>query len=274
MEDKSNNNNTNTVVPTCNKITSQLKELEELNDYINKQVNISVASKKIDDYESEKTDLIATALSKAQGEFKAVSANRRNNYLFRQYSDLDAIVESVREALAKNGLSITFQQKLVDDRTILVTKLRHESSQYIETRARVIPAKNDLQTYASALKALKRHSLMSLLNITIQGDLDDDDAETDMKTVRLEKTKGTGINTRYAAKEESFQTLSKHEADELQYMLSNYPDIAEQILDTLSVEAITDIPKSKFVSVIEQAREIIHIREGRGRKNKQDNHDG
>lgn len=245
-------------------ITTQLKDLEALEKYINKRVEDHVKDQDKDLYESEKTDQICAALSKAQGEFPTIATNRNNNFLFRQYSDLDIIMGSIRAALSENGLSITFHQKLVDDKTILVTRVRHDSAQFIETRTRIIPSKNDVQTYASNLKAMKRHSIMGLLNVTIQADMDDDDGEHDMKTIRLDRAKGTGINTRYAAKQESFEPVTKHQADELQYILSNYPDIAEQILETLKVEAIADIPQSKFGPVRDQAKQIINNREGKG----------
>jgi len=247
-------------------VVSQLKQLEALEKYINQRVEERVKENTKDFYESEKTDQICAALAKAQGEFPVIVTNRTNNYLFRQYSDLDIIMGSIRAALSENGLSVTFQQRLDDDRTILATRVRHESAQFIETRARIIPSKNDLQTYSSNLKDMKRHSLMSLLNVTIRDDMDDDDAERDMKTVRLDRAAGTGINTRYAAKNESFEPVSKHQADELQYMLANYPDIAEQILETLKVEAIADIPRSKFGPVRDQAKKIINNREGVGVK--------
>jgi len=246
-------------------INQQLRDLESLEQFISKRVEERISINARDDYESSKTDLICTALAKAQGEFPIIDTNRVNNFLFNQYSDLDIIIRAVRKPLSENGLSITQQTKLADDKTILVTKLRHESSQFIETRARILPTKNDIQTYASALKAMKRHEIMALLNITIKDDLDDDDGEHDMKTVRLDRAKGTGINTRYEAKKESFYPVSQHEANELQYMLSNYPDIAEQILETLKVQTIADIPKSKFESVKEQSQKIINLREGKNK---------
>ena len=244
-------------------INLQLKDLELLEAFISKRVKEQVKDKHHDAYESAATDQICAALSKAQGEFPQISTNRANNFLFNQYSDLDIIMKSIRPALKENGLSITQQTKIADDRTILVTRVRHESSQFIETRARIIPAKNDIQTYASALKAMKRHAIMALLNITIKDDLDDDDGEHDMKTVRIERNAGTGTNTRYAAKKESFTPVSQHQSNELQYMLSNYPDIAEQIFDALKVESIADIPKSKYGAVRDQAQKIINAREGK-----------
>jgi len=245
--------------------TAQLHSLEALEKFIETRVTERLKTIYHDPYESDKTDEICAALAKAQGAFPPIHPNRQNNFLFNQYSDLDVIMQSIRSALETNGLSITQQTKLDDDKTILVTRLRHNSSQFIETRSRIIPSKNDIQTFASALKAMKRHSIMALLNITIVDDLDDDDGEHDMKEVRKERTKGTGINTRYSAKKESFQPISQHEANELQYMLANYPDIAEQILDTLKVQTIADIPKSKFGDVRDQAQKIINTREGKNR---------
>ena len=253
------------MVESKTEIGYQLKDLELLEKYIAKRVEEQVKLKSRDAYESSSTDQICAALAKAQGEFPSIDTNRANNFLFNQYSDLDIIVRSVQKALSENGLSITQQTKIEDDKTILVTKVRHESSQFIETRSRIIPSKNDIQTFASALKAMRRHAIMALLNITIKDDLDDDDGEHDMKEVRLERTKGTGINTRYSAKKESFEPVTQHEANELQYMLSNYPDIAEQILDTLKVQAIADIPRSKFDGVRDQAQKIINTREGKNR---------
>ena len=253
------------MVESKTEIGYQLKDLELLEKYISKRVEEQVKFNAQDDYESSSTDQICAALAKAQGEFPSIDTNRANNFLFNQYSDLDIIVRSVQKALSENGLSITQQTKIEDDKTILVTKVRHESSQFIETRSRIIPSKNDIQTFASALKAMRRHAIMALLNITIKDDLDDDDGEHDMKEVRLERTRGTGINTRYSAKKESFEPVTQHEANELQYMLSNYPDIAEQILDTLKVQAIADIPRSKFDGVRDQAQKIINTREGKNR---------
>jgi hypothetical protein len=245
--------------------SSQLTALKKLEKYIEEKIEKSISKRVPEPYESEKTDLLCTALAKAQGEFPKIETNRANNFLFNQYSDLDIIMRTIRNALSLNGLSITQQTKLDNEKTILVTRLRHKSAQFIETRSRIIPSKNDIQSYASAIKAMKRHDIMSLLNITIVDDLDDDDAECDMQTVRMERTKGTGINTRYSAKRESFQPISEDQADELQYMLSEYPDIAEQILETLKVQTIADIPKSKFLAVRAQAQKIIDAREGKNK---------
>jgi len=243
----------------------QLSHFDALEKYIDKKLKDREKSSKGDPYESEKTDQICTALAKAQGEFPKINNNRKNNFLFNQYSDLDIIVRTIRPALSINGLSVTQQTKLSDEKTILITRLRHKSSQFIETRSRIIPSKNDIQSYSSAIKAMKRHDIMGLLNITIIDDYDDDDGEHDMQVIRKERNAGLGINTRYKAKEESFEPITQHQASELQYVLANYPDIAKQVLDALRVTTVADIPRSKFDKVREQAQNIINAREGRNK---------
>jgi len=244
---------------------ASLHDFKELQKHIDNIVEKKLKHQTPEPYESEKTDQLCTALAKAQGEFPKIETNRVNNFLFNQYSDLDIIMRSVRPALEANGLSVTQHIKLDDDKTILVTRLRHKSAQFAETRSRMMPSKNDVQTFLSAKRAIARDDIKSLLNITIVDDLDDDDGECDMKTVRMERAKGTNVNTRYSAKQESFHPVSQHQSNELQYMLGNYPDIAEQILETLKVQTIADIPVSKFNAVREQAQKIINAREGKNK---------
>jgi len=245
--------------------TDQLSHFETLEKYLDKRIAAATKAKAPEPYESEKTEQICTALSKAQGEFPKIATNRANNFLFNQYSDLDTILRTIRKALAENGLSITQQTKIIDDKIILVTRLRHKSAQFIETRSRIIPSRNDIQTYASALKAMKRHDIMGLLNITITDDLDDDDGERDMEDVRRSSNKGTGLNVRYKAKEESFETISQDQENEIRYILGDYADIAEKILETLKIQTLADMPKSKYRDVKRQVQQLVNSRDGKSK---------
>jgi len=243
--------------------TDQLAHFEELEKHLEKRITARLKATAPEPYESDKTEQICTALSKAQGEFPKITTNRSNNFLFNKYTDLDMIMRTIRKALSDNGLSITQQTKLTDDKTVLITTLRHKSAQYIQTRSRILPSRNDIQTYASAIKAMKRHDIMGLLNITIVDDYDDDDGERDMEDVRKTRTKGTGINMRYKAKEESFQTISQDQEAELRYVVGENEDIAEQILNTLNIQTFADMPKSKYFDVKRQAQKIVNARDGK-----------
>jgi hypothetical protein len=242
--------------------TQQLEFLQSLNKLIDERAEI-IKQQPEDPYESEQTHEIAAALAKAQGEFPKIGMNQENPYFKSGFADLNNIVRSVRPALSKNGLSVTQQTKiLAEGATILVTRIRHSSGQWIESRVRIIPPKNDMQSYASTLSYMKRHSLMALLNITIDSDYSDDDAEVAMVSQRETFAKGTAINRKYDPREQSAEVISKDQLDELEYELAQYPDIAEMVLEGLKIQSLADMPKSKYMVSLERIRTIKNARNG------------
>jgi len=243
--------------------SQQLKYLDELKLYIQKEAKEQLKQYRPDPYESDKTDQINAALAKAQGDYPTINTNRNNRFLFNQYTDLDGILRAVRPALSVNGLSITQQTKIDDDKTILVTTLRHESDQFIQTRSRIIPSKNDVQAYASNLKAMKRHDIMSLLNITIMEDIDDDDGELDMETVRQERIKGVAPHANYSARKQSFEPITEQQLKDLIEDIKGYEDIAEDLMKRFNIQTLADLPQSKYNSVMRQVRQFVGIREGK-----------
>lgn len=210
-----------------------------------------------DAYESLDTDLINTSLAKAQGEFPELGPNRENPHWKSLYTDLHGILVFIRPVLSKHGLAIT-QQTQIDSAgvTMLHTRLRHTSGQWIECRLRVIPVRNDPQAFGAALTYQKRYALMSLLGITVGHDPLDDDAETEMDVVRNQKYKGTSVNLSYDKKQQSVETISKDQLEEMEYELSEYPDIAEMIMEKMRIQALADYPKSEYITGMKRIREI------------------
>ena len=103
---------------------------------------------------------------------------------------------------------------------------------------------------------------MALLNITIDLDFSDDDAELAMVTQRDTFAKGTAINRKYDPREQGGELISKDQQDELEYELAQYPDITEMVLDGLKLQAIADMPKNKYKVSIERVRSIKNARNG------------
>lgn len=216
-----------------------------------------------DAYESAETKNLATALAKAQGEYPVIAFNRENPYFKSGYTDLDTILRAVRPILSKHGLSFTQQTKITEDgATMLHSTLRHASGEWIESRNRIIPPRNDAQTYGSTLSYQKRYAAMALLGVTCASDTTDDDAEIAMMESRQIIAKGTALNTKYNPKEESYEPITKEQLEEMEYELAEYPDIAEQILDGLKIQSLADLPKSKYSASMKRIREIKHIRNG------------
>lgn len=240
----------------------QLEFLEKLSDYIKKEAQ-EIKNVPADPYESEATNEINAALSKAQGEFPSIHVNQENPYFKSAFSDLNNIVKSIRPALAKYGLSFTQQTKICPDgSTQLVTRIRHSSGQWIESRARIIPPKSDIQSYASTLSYMKRYSLASLLGVTIDSDWSDDDAETVMVDQRATMAKGTALNRKYNPKEELGMPITKEQLEMLEYELQEYPDLTEMVLDGLKLQSLADMSQSKFPSALERIRSIKNKRNG------------
>jgi len=241
----------------------QLKFLEVLDSYINKKAREKISLTPSDPYESEVTKDINTALAKAQGDFPEIGFDKENPYFKNKYSSLDTIVRSVKPILSKNGLSVTQQTILTSEgTTVLKTRVRHTSGQWIETRARVNPVKADPQSYASALTYMKRYSYTALLNITTSDDTSDDDAERVMYDTRNVKAKGVALNTKYNPKHQSADTITKEQLEELEYELGDYDDVAEMVLEGLKIQSLADMPKNKFLPSIQRIRSIKNAREG------------
>jgi hypothetical protein len=244
----------------------QLEFLQELNKLIEQRSELALKNAPEDAYESESTNEIATALSKAQGEFPRINVNQENPYFKSGFADLNNVIRAIRPALAKNGLCVTQQTKILPDgATVLVTRARHSSGQWIESRVRIIPPKNDMQSYASTLSYMKRHAVMALLNVTIDADFADDDAEIAMVSQRETFAKGTAVNRKYDPREQSPDVITKEQLEELEYELAQYPDITEMVLDGLKIQALADMPKSKYMVSIERVRSIKNARNGIGK---------
>jgi len=241
--------------------------LKDLKDLYAKERDLSLALLrkeliKEDPYESVETSKLADALSKAQGEYKRITYNRENPYFKSSFADMEQIMSSVEKALAKYGLSFYQFTRLDDGATILISIIKHSSGQWISSRTRILPPKNDPQSYGSTLSYQKRYQAQCLLRVTVAHDLDDDDAEMAMVDQRQIIAKGTALNTKYNPKEQTNDTITKEQLEELEYELAEYSDIAEQVLDGLKIQSLADMPKSKYLVSVQRIREIKRLRNG------------
>ena len=129
--------------------------------------------------ESADITKIAPALVRAQAEMMNPPRNRAvqvrsqggASYTFK-YTTLDKITEMIRPALAENGLCILQPIVTTDRGAILLTRLLHESGQWMECEVTLPPVGNNPQSFGSAVTYLKRYSLVAFLNITSDEDND------------------------------------------------------------------------------------------------------
>ena len=151
----------------------------------------------------------AAAFCKAQGAFEDVLKNaevKTGSYKFR-YATLDAIISSVRPALAVNNLS--FMQMLVDgaNGSGVETLIIHGSGQWIKSFHPIKIVKADNQGIGSALTYGRRYALSAILGIAV--DSDDDGDEGDGKKIESVTVKKSpaGISAAKVGVNEFFRNL-------------------------------------------------------------------
>lgn len=244
--------------------TAELLKIQELFKDLHAKID-QLSQKKdahVEPHRSWETKQIAEALAKAQEEMRIANLNKTNSYLHTGYADLVSVVQASRSSLSKNGLSVT--QQIInneDGSSLLLTTLWHVSGEWIGSRTRITPPKNDIKSIMSYTGALKRMCYASLVGVVDMGE--DDDGEIATATERSTFAQGAALNLKYEPKKESAEVVSKEQLDELEYELKGYKDICEDILSRLNLMCLADMPKSKYHYAIRKIREIKNIREGR-----------
>lgn len=128
---------------------------------------------------SETIGTIAKALSAAQGAMKPADMDSKGN--FGKYASLASLWDSCRTALAANGLAVVQQTDMHDGEIVLVTKLIHESGEWMGSILPVKPVQATPQGMGSALTYARRYSLSALVGLSAD---DDDDGTTASVTQR------------------------------------------------------------------------------------------
>jgi hypothetical protein len=207
---------------------------------------------------SEDLKDLFTALAKAQAEMLTAGLDADNPYFKSKYADFTSIVRASRPALTKHGLAV-LQQLLPDDGSLVLhTMLTHTSGQWIASRMKVLPPKNDIQTLGSHITYLKRYSYSSLVGVVVSNE--DDDGEAAVSTHRDLYAKGP---SQFNRRNESFDTVTKEQLEEIEYEYKDRPDIAKEVLEKLGITTFADLPKTKYKGVCEHIRKIRGLTESK-----------
>lgn len=222
---------------------------ESLDQYIDKRAEDRFKSRyvKPDPYSSVEIKELAESLAKAQAEYLITYFNKREAYLGTQYSDLHNLQLATKEALAKYSLSVTQFLEIPDNgSTVLHTRLLHSSGQWLETRARIIPLDNNMDSFESTLCTHKRLAYMALVGITPKNDKGDDGSEKAMissnKRIALDSSP-IDFNT------DSPNVISKKELEDLEDELEGFPDLALNLLRKYHINSLAELPATVFRDV-------------------------
>lgn len=214
-------------------------------------------------YHSPDVNELYKALSEAQSNLPPIGSNKTNPWFDSPYVDIFEIGRIIYPVLGKHGLAISQQPRITDDgATILYTRLCHASGQWTENRLRVIPPKNDIDSFRSTFNALRSTAILSILGIGIQNDPLDDDGDIAMIEARSGFAKAPTSKT-IEAKKQDAEVITKEQREELEYEIAEYVDLAEEIMNRCHVRSLADIPKSQFRNAVTFVRKNKRAREGK-----------
>jgi hypothetical protein len=218
-------------------------------------------------YRSPEINEIMGALSKAQGSYKTLIANQEASG--KKFSNLQAILDAVRESLSDNGLGFFQFIELLDEGSgaaLLKTTIGHESGQYISSCARVVMGKTDRQT-GNIYEVHKRLHALMLLGIA-PSDNDpfafDDNGEM-MATENIIKQ----LRKPDSPEKEEIDrndVINKTQYEELLIELEGFERLAKDIMETYEINTLADLPSSEYHRARSKILKIKRTQEEYSRK--------
>lgn len=138
---------------------------------------------------SDGIDELAAALAVAQGAMVGAKKDTVNPFYKSSYADLSSVVEAIKKPFADNGLSYVQGTDWDDnDNVVVVTRLMHSSGQWIESRLRMKPTKNDPQGVGSTITYARRYALQAIAGVPSE----DDDGNAGSQTVQTRNNAAHG----------------------------------------------------------------------------------
>lgn len=139
---------------------------------------------------SESLKAFAPAFLKAQSAITFAAKDATNPHFKNRYADLPAVIDAVKPALNKAGITFSQTPSPSDAGFLaLTTRLMHETGEFIEDTATLPLPKADPQGYGSAMTYARRYALASICGLF----QDDDDGNAASGSVsRQEPAKSQG----------------------------------------------------------------------------------
>jgi hypothetical protein len=131
---------------------------------------------------------INQALVKFQSQLRPVSKDSENPFFKSSYADLSSILQAVMPILSGNGLAVSQPMRVDGDKTILITKLIHESGEELVSEM-ILPHNSDPQKYGSLITYYKRYQLQAILGVSTKDEDDDGNSVSMPKNVNYESKK-------------------------------------------------------------------------------------
>lgn len=186
---------------------------------------------------------IYSAISKAQMDFKPLVKDK--TAFFGDYASISSINNSIKDALAMNGLAVIQPIVTIDCLPYLKTIIIHSSGECIESVMQIpqvsANSKNFFHQVGSAISYLRRYCLQAMLNIS------DGSAEDDGDSLEGVSVSAKSLSTNHTQpKKTDTAQIDKDVAKALEEFLGGHDDIKHEILQICGVKSIYEIKKHQL----------------------------
>jgi hypothetical protein len=178
---------------------------------------------------SEQTDKLDAAMAKAQSEIQKAHKDSINPHFRSKFADLSSVWEACRDALTKNGISVTQWPVGGESNVLYVVTRLAKDGQWIKSRSAWPVQKGDCQGVGSALTYARRYTLCAAVGVVADED-DDGNAASRSRPRQTERVDSQGEITTSApsgtVEYAAFATLVKD-------FVKRHPQIAATFEDAL-----------------------------------------
>lgn len=186
---------------------------------------------------SESIASLAQALSKAQAEMGPAYFNASNPFLKNRYADLGSLISASKDALAKNGLSLSQLTTSDNGNVGVTTLLAHESGEWMSSTI-TLPlgdekGKSTAQVAGSIITYLRRYSYASVLGMYAEEETDGEDGHRNngnKKPVTVDHvpTSAMDIQTAEAVTNSEGMRYGDIDSEKLAYMFNSIANLKKK----------------------------------------------
>lgn len=198
---------------------------------------------------SESLKELASALAKAQAEIEGASADKTNPHFRSKYADLGNVVDAIKPAITRHGLSFVQVSHNADSSACIETIILHASGEWLSCGCVCVPvSKHDAQGYGSALTYARRYSLASAFGVAPE----DDDGNAAAKNAPPKRDQ-----PKY---EPSFMPLSDQQVAEISALADKVGVSLDKILAFCKARTFQEIPATSYTKImnkLEQSRRAV-----------------
>jgi hypothetical protein len=190
---------------------------------------------------SESLKELASAFAKAQAEIEGATADKQNPHFRSRYADLGNVVDAIKPAITKHGLSFVQVSHNDESAACIETIILHSSGEWLSCGCVSVPvSKHDAQGYGSALTYARRYSLAAAFGVAPE----DDDGNAAAKNAPPKH-------------EPSFAPLSEQQVVEIAALADEVGVSLDKILAFCKARTFGEVPATAYhriINKLEQSR--------------------